>query len=165
MDTQVAAIAHTIQVAVAPVFLLGGVSTMLGVLTARLSRIVDRARKLESDLVIAAPGRVPGLRTALQQQARRARFTNLAIVFCIGCALMISSVIVVLFIGAFSKWDLSRLITGLFVGSIVSLIGGLLCFLREVQLATRYLRIGELEPEQSVPGMQAVKTHRGQPTD
>ncbi|WP_084197493.1 DUF2721 domain-containing protein [Solimonas soli] len=164
-ETQVSAIAHTIQVAVAPVFLLGGVSTMLGVLTNRLARIVDRARKLESDLVTAAPGRAPGIRIALRQQARRARLTNLAIVFCIGCALLISSVIVVLFVGTFSKWNLSRLITGLFVTSILSLIGGLFCFLREVQLATRYLRIGELDPEQAVPGAQTVKTHRGQPTD
>ena len=76
---------------------------------------------------------------------------------------MISSVIVVLFIGTFSKWNLSRLITGLFVGSILSLIGGLLCFLREVQLATRYLRIGELDPEQAVPGAQTVETQRDPP--
>ncbi|MFT4045442.1 MAG: DUF2721 domain-containing protein [Solimonas sp.] len=164
-ETQVAAIAHTIQVSVAPVFLLTGVSTMLGVLTNRLSRIVDRARRLEAELVTAAPGRAPGIRTALRQQARRARLTNLAIVFCIGCALMISSVIVVLFVGTFSKWNLSRLIASLYVLAVLSLIGGLFSFLREVQLATRYLRIGELDPEQAVPGAQAVKTHRGQPTD
>jgi hypothetical protein len=164
-ETQVAAIAHTIQVSVAPVFLLGGVGAMLGVLTNRLSRIVDRARKLEAELGTAAPGRGPGLRKGLGHLARRARLTSAAIAFCIGCALLISSVIVVLFIGTFSRWNLSAVIAGLFIMSVLSLIGGLLCFLREIQLATRYLRIGELEPEQKVPAAQVVRTQRGQPTD
>ncbi len=162
-ETQVAAIAHTIQVAVAPVFLLGGVGAMLGVLTNRLSRIVDRARVLESELVTAAPGRAPALRRGLQNQARRARLTNWAIAFCIGCALLISGAIVVLFAGAFSRWNLSIVIAALFVGSILSLICGLFCVLREIQLATRYLRIGESEPEQVVPPPTVVKTDGGQP--
>lgn len=164
-ETQVAAIAHTIQVSVAPVFLLGGVGAMLGVLTNRLSRIVDRARKLETELSTSAPGRLPGLRIALRHLARRARLTSAAIAFCIGCALLISSVIVVLFVGTFSRWNLAPVIAGLFILSILSLIGGLVCFLREIQLATRYLRIGELEPEAAVPAAQVVKTQRGQPTD
>lgn len=166
-ETQVAAIAHTIQVSVAPVFLLGGVSAMLGVLTNRLARIVDRARRLEAEAEAgsAAPGRMAGLREGLRRLALRARLTSAAIAFCIGCALLISSVIVVLFIGTFSRWNLSALIAGLFVLSVLSLIGGLLCFLREIQLATRQLRIGELEPEHEVPAAQAVRTQRGQPPD
>ena len=39
-------LAHVIQLAVAPVFLLTALSTMLAVLTNRLSRVVDRTRKL-----------------------------------------------------------------------------------------------------------------------
>lgn len=147
-ETQIAAIAHTIQVAVAPVFLLTGVGAMLGVLSNRLARIVDRARTLEGELARASAARLPGLHMALGRQAQRARLTHWAIVLCIGCALLVSSVIVALFVGAFSRWDVSVLIAGLFVVAILSLISGLLCFLREVQLATRYLRIGELDPDQ-----------------
>lgn len=40
-------ISHAIQMAVAPVFLLSGVAALIGVLTTRLSRIIDRARVLE----------------------------------------------------------------------------------------------------------------------
>jgi hypothetical protein len=43
-------IAHGIQLAVAPVFLLSGVGVILTVLTNRLARIVDRARSLEGTL-------------------------------------------------------------------------------------------------------------------
>lgn len=149
-DTQIAVIAHTIQVAVAPVFLLGGVGAMLGVLTNRLARIVDRARRLEGELIVAVPDAQDVLREGLQRLARRARLTSKAIAFCIGCALLISSVIIVLFVGAFSRWNLSAPIAILFVLSVLSLICGLFCFLREVQLATRYLRIGETEPERRV---------------
>lgn len=38
-------VAYFIQLSVAPVFLLTGMGAMLGVLTSRLSRIIDRARK------------------------------------------------------------------------------------------------------------------------
>ena len=44
---QLADISHTIQVAVAPVFLLSALGTTLSVLTTRLGRIIDRARLLE----------------------------------------------------------------------------------------------------------------------
>ncbi len=40
-------IAHVIQLSIAPVFLLTGVAGLLAVLTNRLARIIDRARKLE----------------------------------------------------------------------------------------------------------------------
>ena len=42
-------IAHAIQLSVAPVFLLTGVSGFLNVLANRLGRVVDRARVLEAE--------------------------------------------------------------------------------------------------------------------
>jgi hypothetical protein len=41
------AVAHAIQLAVAPVFLLSGIGAILAVMTNRLGRIIDRARVLE----------------------------------------------------------------------------------------------------------------------
>ncbi|MFZ5525014.1 MAG: DUF2721 domain-containing protein [Pseudomonadota bacterium] len=40
-------VAHVIQQAVAPVFLLTGVGAILGVLSSRLGRVIDRFRALE----------------------------------------------------------------------------------------------------------------------
>jgi len=51
----ITAVAHAIQLAVAPVFLLSGIGAMLAVLTSRLSRIIDRGRALEAQLA-AHPG-------------------------------------------------------------------------------------------------------------
>jgi Protein of unknown function (DUF2721). len=50
---EVSDIAHVIQLSVAPVFLLAGISGFLSVLSIRLSRIVDRARLLEDRLATA----------------------------------------------------------------------------------------------------------------
>src|SRR5258706_1090070 len=46
-DPDAAAIAHVIQLSVAPVFLLSGVAALLAVMTGRLSRVIGRARRLE----------------------------------------------------------------------------------------------------------------------
>jgi hypothetical protein len=54
-ESPVVDIAHIIQLAVAPVFMLSGIGAMLAVLTNRLARAVDRARKLEDLLAASAP--------------------------------------------------------------------------------------------------------------
>lgn len=43
----VSIIAHAIQLAVAPVFLLTGIGALLSVMTNRLGRVIDRARRVE----------------------------------------------------------------------------------------------------------------------
>src|SRR5690349_24586273 len=40
-------IAHAIQLAIAPVFLLTGIASLLGVMANRLARVIDRGRALE----------------------------------------------------------------------------------------------------------------------
>ena len=52
-ELPVTTIAHAIQLAVAPVFLLTGVASILSVLTNRLSRIIDRSRFLHRNLLSA----------------------------------------------------------------------------------------------------------------
>jgi len=136
------AIAHVIQLSIAPVFLLTGVSAMLGVLSNRLSRIIDRGRLLEERARDAEPARVTGIHAELLVLSCRARLVNLAIALCTVSALLVSAVIISLFLAAFFDADASRLIGGLFVAALTSLSGGLIAFLREIFLATRSLRIG-----------------------
>jgi len=144
-DATVGSIAHVIQLAVAPVFLLTGVSGMLGVLTNRLSRLVDRARKLDAELSGEDEWRVQLLRRWLKDLARRTRLISWAISLCIGCAVMVASVVVLLFVSSVADVRLGGVIAALFIGAMVALIAGLLCFMREIYLATSQLRIGEPE--------------------
>ena len=52
-------VAHAIQLAVAPVFLLSGIGAILVVMTNRLGRIIDRARVLEDRLENASRNSTP----------------------------------------------------------------------------------------------------------
>jgi hypothetical protein len=134
-------IAHLVQSSVAPVFLLSGVATTLGVLTNRLSRIVDRARGLEEQLA-GHPGKAPALHGDLAVLARRARYINIAISLCAIAALLVALVVVTLFANAFLGSELGAVIALLFVGAMVCLSAAFMAFFIEVRVAMRALRIG-----------------------
>jgi VIT1/CCC1 family predicted Fe2+/Mn2+ transporter len=134
-------IAHLIQSALAPVFLLSGVGVTLGVMTTRLTRAVDRARHLE-ELLTRHPADARQIHDDLQVLARRARYINAAITLC-GCsAVLIALVVITLFANAFFGSGFAGTIALLFVGAMVFITGAYVAFLIEVRLATRNLRIG-----------------------
>lgn len=135
-------IAHVIQLAIAPVFLLTGVSSLLGVLTNRLGRIIDRGRKLEDRLAHAKEGELDSLHEQFARLTRRALLMNRGISLATACALLICAVIVALFGGAMMGVEVGYTAAGLFVLAMLALIGALLCFLREVYLATIHFRLG-----------------------
>jgi hypothetical protein len=136
-------VAHLIQVALTPIFLISAIGVTLNVLTSRLARIVDRARAMED--VLRRQDQVHDgrdLHEILGVLARRARYINAAITFITLSALFIALVVVMLFVNAFLRWDLSTFIACMFILSMVSLCAALLAFLIEVRIATRTLRIG-----------------------
>lgn len=135
-------IAHGIQLAVAPVFLLSGVGVTLTVLTNRLGRIIDRARALEAAMPSAPPATVAGMQAELRMLSRRAHLVQYAITLCTTCALLICVVIVALFAGVALGRDLSMPIVVLFSTALFAFIGGLVCFLLEVRKATASLYFG-----------------------
>jgi hypothetical protein len=135
-------IAEVVRTAVAPVFLLSGVGVTLSMLTSRLARVVDRARALERTESDTHAGDMHELHNSLLTLAQRARLLGRAITLCTFCALLVSTVVVALFVGAFVNFHLSLVVSVLFIVAMVSFIAGLLLFLREVFVATRALRIG-----------------------
>ena len=140
-------VAHSIQLAVAPVFLLTGVGTMLGVLTNRLARIIDRARTLERTLPELPAAAVTEAHAELKVLSRRARLIHRAITLSTSCALLICLVIVSLFAGVALGQDLSRLIVLLFTAALAAFVGGLLSFLLEIRAATGTLHFAPPKPQ------------------
>ncbi|MGB6604258.1 MAG: DUF2721 domain-containing protein [Steroidobacteraceae bacterium] len=138
-------IAHLVQSSVAPVFLLSGIAATLGVLTGRLARAVDRARKLE-ELLAEHPGRERALRADLAVLARRAGYINTAISLCAIAALLVALVVVGLFANAFTGIRLESTIALLFVGAMVCLSAAFIAFFIEVRVAIGALRIGHHAP-------------------
>ena len=135
-------VAHSIQLAVAPVFLLSGVGVILTVLTNRLGRIIDRARLLERAIVQQPVEEQPPLERELRDLARRAHLIQIAIALSILCALLICLVIVSLFAGVALSRDLSALIVVFFIAGLGAFISALLVFLLEIQTAIKALRLG-----------------------
>jgi len=101
------AVAHVIQLAVAPVFLLSGIGAILAVMTNRLGRIIDRARVLEARLDGASAELIALLRADLATLSRRAKLIGRAITLCTITALLVCTVIAVLFMSAFLRFDAS----------------------------------------------------------
>ena len=140
--TGITDIAHSIQLAVAPVFLLSGIGAILAVLTNRLARIIDRARVLEGTLSSAAEDKQTHLRAELGDLAKRARHIHRAITLSTACALVICVVIVALFAGVAMGRDLSMLIAVLFIAALCAFIGALISFLVEIRIATASIEFG-----------------------
>jgi hypothetical protein len=134
-------IGHAIQLALAPVFLLTGIAAMLGVMTGRLARIIDRGRQLTEG---ADHEERP--MTALQAREfasldRRRHLASSAITAFTFSALLVCAVIAALFLEALMALDFRWFIGVVFTVAMVMLILGLAYFLREVQLATTTIRI------------------------
>ena len=136
------AVAHAVQLAVAPVFLLSGIGAILAVMTNRLGRVIDRARVLEDRLEGASKEYLASLRADLVVLSRRAKLIGRAITLCTMTALLVCTVIAVLFLSAFLRFDAAIPVALLFIAAMLCFFLGLLWFLREIYLATKSLRIG-----------------------
>ncbi len=128
----VSTVAHVIQLAVAPVFLLTGIGAFLSVLSTRLGRVIDRYRVLSGMEEMEQIAHHAEMRT-LQ---RRSKWIHWSITLCTVCALLVCIVIGALFIGAEWGKDPSLVIAVLFISAMLTLVAGLVCFLREIALAT-----------------------------
>lgn len=139
----ISTVAHAIQLAVAPAFLLTAVGATLAVMVNRLSRIIDRARTLEGRFENARGEERERLNSSLRTLAQRAKLIGRAIALCTVAALTVATVIIVLFVGSVLPVRVSAPVALLFILAMLSLISALLAFLREVFLATGSLRIGQ----------------------
>lgn len=135
VDVHVPEIAGVIQLAVAPVFLLTAIGTVIAALNVRLGRAVDRRRELEARIPSLAPGELELARQELGVIARRVRFVYFAILSAVISGLFVCLLIAGAFIGAFVRTDLSYTIGAMFVFAVLALIACLLLFLREIFLA------------------------------
>lgn len=142
-EPHVADIARVIQLAVAPVFLLTALGTLLAVLGTRLGRIVDRSRVLLDRL----PGIPDASRAELREELallwRRRHLVNLAITSATVAALFVCLLISWMFIGFMLRRDFSLLVALLFVFAMGAFVVALLLFLREILLA-----VGRRRPEE-----------------
>jgi hypothetical protein len=140
-DQTIYDISHVIQLSVAPVFLLTAIGTILGVLSNRLARIVDRARALNERLEAAAEDRAPAIHAEMRTLAQRRQMINLAITFGTTAALLVCVSIATVFLGAVMKGNVAVAVASLFILAMAAFVAALVYFLREVLLAVRSLHL------------------------
>lgn len=139
----ISSIAQTIQLAIAPVFLLAGIGAILNVLAGRLARVVDRARVLEA-LHAKSEGEehfryVRELRIIDQ----RMRLANVAIALIVTSAIVVCLLVALLFITQLAGLAFRVAVAIAFVLGMALLIAGLVLFLIEINLALRGVGVRE----------------------
>lgn len=135
LESHVLDITRLIQLAVAPVFLLTAIGTIMNALTNRLGRAVDRRRQLEELIPAYESGDREKMMVELDVIALRIRLTLWSIALGVTSALLVCLLIGFAFVAAFVEFDLSKTVAALFIAAMVALTGCLLLFLREVFLA------------------------------
>ncbi|GGC34479.1 hypothetical protein GCM10011371_22260 [Novosphingobium marinum] len=134
-------IAHTIQLALAPVFLLVAIGNILNILSTRLGRVVDRARTLqelhkttegaEHDVVVAQ----------IRAVDRRIKLVTSAIRLLVISGIAIGLTVAILFFEQMTETSLEGVAAAIFLIAIALLMWALTLFLRETRIAAETLRI------------------------
>jgi hypothetical protein len=140
MEPHIIDITHVIQLAIAPVFLLTAIGTLIGVLNVRLGRNVDRRRLMEEELRASLENKETDEQRASRRELRllahRVRLIYFAMLSAGLGALLVCLVVAGAFLlDALVAVDLSRFVAVLFILAMFAVIGCLGLFLREVFLA------------------------------
>jgi hypothetical protein len=132
-------VAHVIQVALTPVFLLSGVASLLGVLSSRLARVADRVDALAERLETAAPAERSRLEVRLTYLRRRSHILDAAVMMGTLGGIATSFAGLLLFVGTLREQAGISLFVS-FGLALLFTMGALLAFLTEMLLASRGIR-------------------------
>ena len=145
-------IAHVIQTALTPVFLLSGIGTLLNVFNQRLSRVSDHFEHLNAMLETCHPGSAAGLWRHLARLARRrlALDVTVTLAACAGAATCAAAF--ALFLVTLRDSEGGGLLEWLFGASLLCTIGSLGAFIVDTVLAWHGLRTDGPMPRASPGG-------------
>ncbi len=134
-------IAQTIQLALAPVFVLVAIGNILNLLSSRLGRVVDRSRHLQG-VHVATEGIEHDIVVAeIRMIDQRIRLITRAVSTLVVSGLAIGITVSVLFLQQLLEADLQLVAAATFVIAIVLLMWALLLFMRETRISAQQLRI------------------------
>ena len=134
-------VAHIIQVALTPVFLLGGIGTLINVFSSRLARVADQVDRIADTVVAAGEADRVIMRHRLDRLRQRSRALDVAVILgSLGGAATCGAVLT-LFYGALRDGVAASALYGLFGLAIVCTIAALGAFTYEMLLASRFLRL------------------------
>ncbi len=128
-----------LQLAIGPVILISGVGLLLLTLTNRFGRMVDRSRTIIHELLKG--GQAPDVTDNWHAQVailhRRARILRLSITLAALTVLGVGVLILGLFLAAFWELQIVGLLVAIFCIAILGLIGSMVAFIADMNLALK----------------------------
>ncbi len=128
-------IAHVIQVALTPVFLLSGIGTLLNVFNTRLARVSDHAEHASTLLKECQTGEVVVLRAHVRRLRRRTVALDVAIALAALGGAAACGAAFALFVGVLRDSATSVVLFVLFGASLGCTVGALAAFIGDSLLA------------------------------
>src|SRR5271156_5005579 len=149
-------VAHVIQVALTPIFLLSGIASLLGVLSTRLGRVADRVDSLAERLETAELIQRSRLEWRLSYLRRRSHVLDAAVIMATLGGIATSVAGLLLFVGTLrDKAGISLFVA--FGFALLFTMGALLAFLIEMLLASSGIR--DLAASAAEDGEAAEPSH------
>ena len=135
-------VAHVVQVALTPVFLLSGIGTLLGMFNLRQNRIADHLEHLNDLLEQEADADKSALLLSHMRRLRRRRtaLDGALVMGALGAASTCCAAFV-LFLGSVRDAQIAGWLDGLFGTALLCTVLGLLCFLADTVLAWHGIRL------------------------
>ncbi len=119
-------VAHVIQVALTPIFLLSGIATLLNVFSTRLARVADRVDQITKAMEEADPDESVQLARQLLHLRRRSIALDAAVLLGAVAAAATCASVFALFVGALRNSTVASVLFatfGLAIGCTISAIG------------------------------------------
>ena len=145
-------IAHIIQVALTPVFLLSGIATLLNVFATRLARVADKVEAVAKALEDAEDAEKTALHAQLKTLHRRSVSLDVAVILGAVAGAATCGAVLTMFVGALSEQTTASVLFGLFGWPSSALCppsspSRSKCCWRAPASERRWLIIGERRPE------------------
>ena len=141
-------LSESIQLSVAPVFLLTAVAGMISALTQRIARVIDRSRDLQLEIVNEKDLQRQNMLKAFHEEellnlSKRANLVNISMALLVLCAIQIGLTILELFFAETiaGKMSISDYVLYTFIGGISCFVRALICLLWEVFIASYSVRM------------------------
>ena len=134
-------VAHTIQVALTPVFLLSGIGTLINVFAARLARVGDQIDKAIGAVAQAADAAKRSAALKLASLRRRLLALDLAVILGTLGGASTCAAVLTLFYGSLREDAVASALYGFFAVAILCTIAALCAFLYEMLIASHVLRV------------------------
>ena len=137
-------IAQTIQLALAPVFVLVAMGNIMNILSTRLARVVDRSRLLQQQHVETQGADHDRVVREIRILDPRIHLITRSIRLLVLTGLTIGFCVALLFVEELFDVNLQQVAGAAFFLAILLLMSALWLFLREIRVATTALRIPEM---------------------